>query len=182
MLAVPSEVDAGGTAVEVEPSHQYPFTCYCRVTDGSRGALWQNGVWRGSADEAKVSLWIPPCRKKMAPTDVYQCLLKVYGDQTADVTQWGRGWCVSAMVIVTVVQIVTEAACRLIAGGNAQLFALWNSVIVLFVSVVVSLGTKEGQIYVRVTCVYLSTHGNIYICIVLLWAKKICCCFNAGRP
>lgn len=33
------EADTGGMAVEVEPSHQYSMTCYCRVTDGSRGAL-----------------------------------------------------------------------------------------------------------------------------------------------
>ena len=34
-----SEVDAGGTAVAVEPSHQYPTACRCCVTDGSRGAV-----------------------------------------------------------------------------------------------------------------------------------------------
>ena len=34
-----SEVDAGGTAVAVEPSHQYPIACRCCVTDGSRGAV-----------------------------------------------------------------------------------------------------------------------------------------------
>ena len=33
-----SEVDVGGIAVEVEPSHQYPVTFCCRVTDGSREA------------------------------------------------------------------------------------------------------------------------------------------------
>ena len=37
-----SEVDAGGMAIEGEPSHQYSVTCCC-VTDGSRGH-WQNGV------------------------------------------------------------------------------------------------------------------------------------------
>ena len=35
--------DIGGMAVEVEPSHQYSITfCWC-VTDGSRGAVRQNG-------------------------------------------------------------------------------------------------------------------------------------------
>jgi len=34
-----SEVDVGGMAVKIEPSHQYPITfCFC-VTDGSRGAV-----------------------------------------------------------------------------------------------------------------------------------------------
>ena len=58
-----SEADGGGMTVEVEPSHQYSITCCCHVTDGSRGAVWQNGVWHGSADEAKVCQWIPPCAK-----------------------------------------------------------------------------------------------------------------------
>ncbi|MEQ5146204.1 hypothetical protein ABN231_18085 [Proteus mirabilis] len=34
-----SEVDVGGMAVEVEPSHQYSITFCCCVTDGSRGAV-----------------------------------------------------------------------------------------------------------------------------------------------
>ena len=50
-------------AVEAEPSHQYPITCCCCVTDGSRGAVWQNAVWHGSLYEAKVCHWIPPCGK-----------------------------------------------------------------------------------------------------------------------
>jgi len=33
------EADAGCTAVEVEPSHQYSFTLCCHVTNGSRGAV-----------------------------------------------------------------------------------------------------------------------------------------------
>jgi len=49
-----SEVDAGGIAVEVEPFHQYFVTFCCRVTDDSRGAVWKNGVWHGSATEAKM--------------------------------------------------------------------------------------------------------------------------------
>jgi len=39
-----SEADVGGTAVGVEPSHQYSITFCCHVKDGSRGAVWQNGV------------------------------------------------------------------------------------------------------------------------------------------
>ena len=58
-----SEADVGGMAVEVKPSHQYPITCCCHVTNGSRGTVWQNGVWRGSAYEIKVCKWIPSCGK-----------------------------------------------------------------------------------------------------------------------
>ena len=49
-----SEADVGGMAVEVEPSNQYPVTFCCHVTDGSRGAVRQNGVWLGSTSEVKV--------------------------------------------------------------------------------------------------------------------------------
>ena len=70
-----SEVDVGGMAVEDEHSHLHSTTCCCCVTDGSRGAVWRNGVWHGSAYEAKMWNWISPCRKKMAPTDIHQCLL-----------------------------------------------------------------------------------------------------------
>ena len=58
-----SEVNTGGMAVKVEPTHQYSITCCCRVTDGSREAVWQNGIWHGSAYGAKMWHWIPPCRK-----------------------------------------------------------------------------------------------------------------------
>jgi len=49
-----SEADGGGVAVEAESSHQYSIACCCCVTDGSRGAVRQNGVWHGSAYEAKM--------------------------------------------------------------------------------------------------------------------------------
>ena len=60
---ITSEVDAGGMAVGAEPSHQYCITFCCCVTNGSRGAVWQNGIWHGSAYEANVCNLIPPCRK-----------------------------------------------------------------------------------------------------------------------
>ena len=39
------------------------FHTFCCVTDGSRGAVWQIGVWHRSVYGAKVCHWIPPCRK-----------------------------------------------------------------------------------------------------------------------
>ena len=48
-------------AVEAEPSQQYSVVFCCHVTDGSRGAVWQNGIWYGSAYEADVCHWISPC-------------------------------------------------------------------------------------------------------------------------
>ena len=58
-----SEAGVGGMAVKVEPSHRYCIRLCCFVTDGSRGAVWQNGIWYGSAFEAKVWHWMPPCGK-----------------------------------------------------------------------------------------------------------------------
>jgi len=39
MLPKPSELDAGGMAVEIEPFCQYSITFCCHVTDGSRGTV-----------------------------------------------------------------------------------------------------------------------------------------------
>jgi len=41
--------------------------------------------------------------EKMAPTDIYRCLLNVYGDQTVDESRVRGKWCVSAVAAVTVV-------------------------------------------------------------------------------
>ena len=69
-----SEVDVGGTAAEVEPSHQHS-TMFCyHVTDGSKEAVWQSGVWHGGECEVKGRNRNAPCGKKMAPTEIHQCL------------------------------------------------------------------------------------------------------------
>ena len=55
LLCWPTMLTAvGGMEVEAEPSHRFSATsCFC-VKGGSRGAVWQNGVWRGSVSEEKV--------------------------------------------------------------------------------------------------------------------------------
>jgi len=58
-----SEANIVYMAEEVEPSRQYSVKFCCRATDDSRGAVWQNGVWHGSAYETKMCNWIPPCGK-----------------------------------------------------------------------------------------------------------------------
>ena len=47
-------------ALDAEPYIHYPITFCCHVTDGIRAAGWQNGIWHGSASEAKMCHWIPP--------------------------------------------------------------------------------------------------------------------------
>ena len=79
-----SEADVGEMVVAAEPFHQYSTPFYCCATDGSRGAVWQSGVWHGSACEAKVCHWIPSCGKN-GTIDIHWCLLNVYGDWTVDV-------------------------------------------------------------------------------------------------
>jgi len=59
-LSMTSEVDVGGVS-EVGPSHQYSVTFCCHVTDGSRGAVWQNVVWHGNTYEANMCCWIFSC-------------------------------------------------------------------------------------------------------------------------
>jgi len=97
-----SQMGAGGTAVVVEPSHQYPITCCCCVPDGSRGAVWHNGIWHGSMSETKACHWIPPCRKKWhLLTFINACWMFTETRQWVW-AQWGGGRCVSAVVTVTV--------------------------------------------------------------------------------
>lgn len=38
-LPITSRMDIGGTAVGVEPSHQYSITVFCCATNGCRGAV-----------------------------------------------------------------------------------------------------------------------------------------------
>ena len=113
-----SEANAGGMAVYTEPSHQYSITCCCHVTDGSRGVVWHNGAWHGSAYEAKVRHWIPP-RGKMAPIDIHQHLLNIMETKKWMRAQWGMGdvfqqWqqrYERQATFQKVIQIFTSSAC-----------------------------------------------------------------------
>ena len=139
-LPTVSEADLSAMAVEVEVSHQYFITCLCHGTGGSKGAVWQNGIWHESAHEAKVchlfhSLW----KNKMAPIDIHRLLLNIYGECTVDVSTV-RQWVVrfssdnSNSGMSPLVQIFMSIACRFlfITGKNAQLVVvtvLKNSVL-----------------------------------------------------
>ena len=85
-----SEVDVGGMAAEVEPSHKLHYIlllCDRWQQGGSLTkwcltwkCLWSKGV------SLNFSVW-----EKMALTDIHRCLLNVYRDQTVDVStvrQW----------------------------------------------------------------------------------------------
>ena len=118
-----SEVDIGGVAVEVESSHQYLVPFCCCMMDGSRGAVWLNGVWHGSGCEAKVCHWIP-LWVKMAPTDIHWHLLNIDGDQAVDVSavrwrvaRFSSGDSGSSLLV----QVFMSMACRsfFTAGKNA---------------------------------------------------------------
>ena len=80
-----SEADAGGMAMEVEPSHQYSVTFCCGVTDGSRGEVWPNSVdTEVHVEQRYVTEFFH--LEKITPTDIYPHLLNIYRDQTVDVS------------------------------------------------------------------------------------------------
>ena len=100
-LPMRSEAVVGGIAVEVEAFHQYSITFCCHVTDGNRGAVWQNSVWHGSAYEVKVWKWIPQCGEKLhLLTFIDACWMFIETKQRLW-AQWGGGWCISAVTTVT---------------------------------------------------------------------------------
>lgn len=119
-----SEVDIGGMAAEAEPSHQYSVTCCCHETGSSTGAVWQNGVWHGSADEAKVWNWISPWGKNgvhwhtlmhterlWRPTSGYE-----HSEALGGAFQEWQQW------VTSIGADFKSTACRLLfmAGENAQ--------------------------------------------------------------
>jgi len=136
------------------------------VTDGSRGAVWWNGVWHGSANRTEFLH-----AEKMLPTDNCQCLLKVYGNQTVDVSTV-RQWvvCSSSGDSETppMVQIVMRASCSSLVKMHSKWwwlccktvlssweFAPSNSVIV---SVVVSMEITSRHYFHGVPCSNKSVH------------------------
>ena len=96
-----SEVDVGDLAVGAELSHQYSITFFCRVTDGSIWAVWQNGIWHGSAHKAKVSLNFN-VRKSLFPLTFVEACWTFIEIKHWMWAQWGDGWCISAVVTATV--------------------------------------------------------------------------------
>ena len=114
--------------LKAEPSHQYSVTCCCCVTEGSRGAVWPNGVWRGSAYGTKVCRWIPPWRQNGIPWHLLmlaECLWRLkHGFEHSRVVdgvfqQWQQQ-CERQATFRTAMQIVTSVSCRLsfITGEN----------------------------------------------------------------
>lgn len=77
-----------------------PIFC-CRVTDGSKRALWQNGIWQGSTDEAKGCHWILLLRKKWHPLRSINACWKFLETNQWMWAQWSSGWWVSAAVTAT---------------------------------------------------------------------------------
>ena len=156
------ESRCGGIKAEVEHSYQYSVPFCCNATDSSRGAVWQNGLWHESADEAKVWNWIPPRGK--SGTNWYSSVLAEHwwrpnsGWKESDAV--GGMFCFSSNTVTGALkQWVTSTVQAQYAGSCSSLmksrasgcnnvekdfcsweFALSNSVIVFFVSVVV---TKE---------------------------------------
>jgi len=121
-----SEVDVGDVAVGVEPSCQCATTFCCCVTAGSRRAVWQIGVWHGSAYGAKGWNCILPCGKKWHTLTFIDTCWTFMETKQWILAQWGHGgvfqqwwqWQWSPPLV----QIVMSVVCRLlyITGKNAQ--------------------------------------------------------------
>ena len=68
------------------------------LTDGSRGAIWQSGAWRGSVEEAKVWNWLPPCGKNSTHSNHSLLLPEHFWRPKQWMwVQWGGEWCISAV-------------------------------------------------------------------------------------
>ena len=162
-----SEADVGGTAVEAQHSPPpYRFTLLM-CDRWQKRAGWQNGVWHGSVDEAVERNWTPPWGKNgthwHSLTFVY-----VYGDQAMGMSTVGGGGCVSAVSTATAGHL---CYCRFLpaehAGSCSSLvkmhsrwwwvcwkivfcsgeLALSDSVIVLFLSIVISMEINRRRYF-----------------------------------
>ena len=125
-----SEVD-GGTAIGVEPSHQYPITFCCCATDGSRGAVWHNGAWCGRVHMKQRVVTEYFHVEKMAPTAIINACWIFFGNQAMDGSTV-RWWvmCFSSgdrsSGLPLLVQIFMSMLCRLFSllGKNVQVMVV----------------------------------------------------------
>jgi len=102
---------------------QYPIAFCCHVTDGSRGAVWHSDIWHGSAYEAKVRHWIPPCGKKWHPLTFIDACWMLMETKQWMWAQWGSEWCVLVVVSVSerlVTFITTVHSCHTMKWRVAQ--------------------------------------------------------------
>ena len=170
-----AKVDVGGMAVEAEPSHWYSITCCCYVIAGSRGSVWQNGIWHGSDYEQRYTVEFLHV-EKFASTDIYWHFLRAYKDQTVDVST-AVGWVMcfgsvdsdekgkkcsewpSRFLQMWHADFSSSLAKMLNIANNGGLcwkiafcrweFALSNSAIVFFVSVVIPMEINRRHYFWR---------------------------------
>ena len=124
-----SGADVSGMAIETEHSFQYSIKFCCLVAEGRRRAIWQNDVWHGSKDEAKMWNWIPPYGKNCTHWHSLTLVEHLMEMKQWMLAQWGGGWCVSAVMTICERQATLQMAVRtiisvvfrllFIAGKNA---------------------------------------------------------------
>lgn len=150
-------------SAEVEPSHLYPITFDCRVTDSSRGTLWQSSVWHGSACGVKVCLRNPPCGKN--GTQWHSLTLVIIdGDQTVGAgtmrsafQQWSQQFTYTGADLYKCgMQLLFIAGGKCRASGDdcvgkrvfwSWVFALSNGVTPFLVAAVVCMGINRKQYF-----------------------------------
>jgi len=94
-----SEVDNVGMAVEVEPSHQYSVTFRCHETWQQRGSLTKWCLTWKRIGNKWVSLNSSMHKKWHPLTFTDACWMLIETNQWMWM-QWGRGWCISAVMTV----------------------------------------------------------------------------------
>ena len=94
-----TEADVCSMAVEAESSRYYSITFCYYLTDGLRGAAWQNDDWCGGVWSKSVSLnyWIPPYRKNVHPLILINTCWMFMETKQWIWEQRGSGWCISAV-------------------------------------------------------------------------------------
>jgi len=89
-----SEAHLGYKAVYVKPSHKYPVTLCCHVTDGRKG---QSDTMMSDMEECMKQRCGTEFlnAEKLAPTDIHWWVLNIDGEQTVDMST--VTWCFSAV-------------------------------------------------------------------------------------
>ena len=153
-----TEVDVGGTAVEVEPSHQHPITCCGRWQQ--RGTLTQwKWIWSKELSFNSFT-W-----KKMASIYIHDACWMATETKLWLWAPWGSGCSVSALVKIfeCSMQALLHHWWKCTADGGdcveKQHFASWefappNSVTVRVVSVVVCMEIDRRHYFWNSSCKY----------------------------
>ena len=156
------QADAGGMAVEVEPSNQYSIL-FPRDRWQQSGSLteWHltwKCVW------SKDVSWNSCRQKKMAPVDIHWCLLNVYGAKQWMQARWELGGvsqrdAVTAADFTPVVSAVPDTTPTQSTAGAFHLPAPWKPTFFIFLLPVQIFSVPRLLYLLYHSCTIYSTHS-----------------------